>query len=63
MTPPISLLAPAQPLDGLGDDEFRLDLRVIESAAPLSVMMCATDDECGTTCAPSACATESNDPF
>jgi FxLD family lantipeptide len=54
------MLAP--PAITAGDDEFFLDLRVIESAAPLSVVMCATDDECGSTCAPSACATESNDP-
>jgi FxLD family lantipeptide len=62
MTPPVSLLAPASAVGGPGEDEFRLDLRVIESAAPLVVVMCSTDDECGSTCAPSACATASNDP-
>jgi FxLD family lantipeptide len=43
-------------------DEFRLDLRVIESATALAVVRCPTDDECGSTCEPSACSTSSNDP-
>jgi FxLD family lantipeptide len=43
--------------------EFTLDLRVIESDTPLTVVMCSTDDNCGSTCEPSACATSSNDPF
>ena len=68
MTPPASLvdLAPPGPADGsesiLSPDEFRLDLRVIESATALAVVRCPTDDECGSTCAPSACSTSSNDP-
>ena len=68
MTPPASLvdLAPPGPADGsessLALDEFRLDLRVIESATALAVVRCPTDDECGSTCEPSACNTSSNDP-
>jgi len=53
-------LAPPGPAD---DDEFVLDLRVTESGSPLTVISCATDDQCGSTCQPSACNTSSNDPF
>jgi FxLD family lantipeptide len=61
MTSLASLLDLAPP--GLADDgEFLLDLRVIESGSPLAVVSCATDDQCGSTCAPSACSTSSNDP-
>jgi FxLD family lantipeptide len=63
MTLPTSLLDLAPPPSPVDDDEFTLDLRVIESDTALAVVRCATDDECGTTCAPSACATSSNDPF
>ena len=67
MTSPASLVDLAPPSGLLGDDlsldEFRLDLRVIESATALAVVRCPTDDECGSTCAPSACNTSSNDPF
>jgi FxLD family lantipeptide len=68
MTPGTSLvdLASTAPADGeppLTLDDFRLDLRVIESPTALAAMRCATDDNCGSTCAPSACSTESNDPF
>lgn len=68
MTPPASLvdLAPPGPADGSESpfhlDDFRLDLRVIESATALAVVRCPTDDECGSTCEPSACSTSSNDP-
>jgi FxLD family lantipeptide len=68
MTPIASLadLAPPGPANGespLTLEDFRLDLRVIESAAADAAVRCATDDNCGSTCAPSACSTESNDPF
>lgn len=62
MTPPPAAFAPTLPAADLDEDEFRLDLRIIESASPLVVVMCATDDSCGTTCKPSACASNSNDP-
>jgi FxLD family lantipeptide len=68
MTPAASLadLAPPAPADGgphLSMQDFQLDLRIIESATALAVVRCATDDNCGSTCAPSACSTESSDPF
>jgi len=50
----------AVPVD---DDEFTLDMRVIESTTPLVVMMCDTSDGCGSTCSTTACNTSSNDPF
>ena len=62
----VDLAPPPGPLDGseipLDLDDFRLDLRVIESATALAVVRCPTDDECGSTCEPSACNTSSNDP-
>ncbi|SDI20211.1 FxLD family lantipeptide [Sinosporangium album] len=48
--------------DGVADEEFELDMRVVEATTPLVTMMCATDDGCGTTCSTSACSTSSNDP-
>jgi FxLD family lantipeptide len=62
MTSPLATLAPPIPDNDTDEDEFQLDLRIIESATPLVVVMCSTDDNCGTTCKPSACATSSNDP-
>lgn len=44
------------------DDEFTLDLRVIELATPLTPAMCDTSDGCGSTCSTSACNTSSSDP-
>lgn len=63
MTPPVSL--PSAPAEDAGagiEDEFELDMRVIEATTPLVTMMCSTDDQCGSTCEDSACATSSNDP-
>jgi FxLD family lantipeptide len=60
--PPSTVLATATAAPP-GDDEFTLDLRVIESITPLITMMCDTSDGCGSTCSGSACATNSNDPF
>lgn len=49
--------------DGVvGDDEFELDMRVVEAATPLVIMMCDTSNGCGSTCATTACSTASNDP-
>jgi FxLD family lantipeptide len=59
MTPPVALAVP----EAASDDEFELDMRVIESATPLVIMMCDTDDTCGSTCETTACQTSSNDPF
>lgn len=46
----------------VSDDDFILDMTVVESTTPLVTMMCATDDGCGSTCSTSACSTSSNDP-
>lgn len=62
MTPTVSL-ATATPDAEIADDEFDLDLRVIETAAPLAIMMCDTSDGCGSTCSTSACNSSSGDPF
>ena len=61
MTPAASLTAARPAAAGIAD-EFELDLRVVESAAPLAIMMCDTSDNCGTTCSTTACNTSSNDP-
>ncbi|MEV5704854.1 FxLD family lanthipeptide [Actinoallomurus sp. NPDC052274] len=44
------------------DEEFMLDMRVVEQLTPIASMMCGTGDGCGSTCSTSACATGSNDP-
>ncbi|MFI5863676.1 FxLD family lanthipeptide [Streptomyces sp. NPDC051546] len=46
----------------LGD--FDLDLRVVESAAPVANLLRATDDGCGSSCGGSstACASFTGDP-
>lgn len=47
---------------GVTDDEFELDMTVVEATTPIVVMMCDTSDGCGSTCSTSACSTSSNDP-
>lgn len=47
----------------LDDGEFELDLRVVESTAPIVAADCDTSDGCGNTCQTSACSSHSNDPF
>ncbi|MEU1812749.1 FxLD family lanthipeptide [Micromonospora aurantiaca (nom. illeg.)] len=44
------------------EDDFVLDMRVVESTTPLVIMMCSTSDGCGTSCSTSACTTKSCDP-
>ena len=46
----------------LSDDDFVLDMRVVESTTPLVIMMCSTSDGCGSTCSTSACSSRSSDP-
>jgi len=46
----------------LTDEDFQLDMRVVESTTPLVTMMCSTSDGCGSTCSGSACNSRSNDP-
>lgn len=44
------------------EDDFVLDMRVVESTTPLVIMMCSTSDGCGSSCSTSACTTKSCDP-
>lgn len=61
MSPTAMLDAPT--LDSeFSDDEFELDMTVVEAMTPIVVLMCGSDDGCGSTCSGSACATSSNDP-
>jgi FxLD family lantipeptide len=62
MTPFTAVLAPASVPSEAYPFDVDLDLRVIEAAGPLVITMCSTDDNCGSTCAPSACSSISDDP-
>lgn len=44
------------------DDEFALDLRIVESFEPISQLRCDTSDGCGNTCETSACNSFTNNP-
>lgn len=61
MPPTLTLDAPDLDTE-VGDDEFELDMTVVEATTPIVVLMCDTSDGCGSTCSNSACATSSNDP-
>ncbi|GGN93630.1 hypothetical protein GCM10010112_82080 [Actinoplanes lobatus] len=58
MAPPTATLTP--PAEDVTEDDFRLDMRVVELAIPLGAE-CNTDDGCGETCDTSACSTSSFD--
>lgn len=62
----VPLLAPAPTAasdpEFLTEEDFQLDMRVVESTTPLVTMMCSTSDGCGSTCSTSACSSRSNDP-
>jgi FxLD family lantipeptide len=63
MAPSLTLDATeALDFSDVADEEFELDMRVVEAATPLVIMMCDTSDGCGSTCSTSACSTSSNDP-
>ncbi|MFC0862171.1 FxLD family lanthipeptide [Sphaerimonospora cavernae] len=64
MAPSLTLDAPEtlNVGDVTADEEFELDMRVVEATTPLVIMMCDTSDGCGNSCSTSACATSSNDP-
>lgn len=64
MSPSLTLDATDVPdlVDAAPEEEFELDMRVVEATTPLVIMMCDTSDGCGTTCSTSACSTSSNDP-
>ncbi|MEV7778284.1 FxLD family lanthipeptide [Kitasatospora sp. NPDC088351] len=38
------------------DGDFDLDLRIVEGADPVAALLRSTDDNCGSTCSGSACA-------
>ncbi|WP_244295916.1 FxLD family lanthipeptide [Micromonospora orduensis] len=63
MAPPTAILD-ALPTDAevVTDDDFVLDMRVVEATTPLVTMACSTSDGCGSSCGTSACATSSYDP-
>jgi FxLD family lantipeptide len=50
----------ALPADGLADDDFELDIKVVISESPLTVFMCPTSDGCGNTCENGASACQSS---
>ncbi|WP_405087567.1 FxLD family lanthipeptide [Microbispora sp. NBC_01389] len=63
MAPSLTLDAPeALSTADVTDEEFELDMRVVEATTPLVIMMCDTSDGCGNSCSTSACSTSSNDP-
>lgn len=62
---PLLALDATEALDPTGtvaEEDFELDMRVVEATTSLVVMMCDTGDGCGSTCSTSACSTSSNDP-
>jgi FxLD family lantipeptide len=44
------------------DMDFTLDVRVIEASLPVAELMRSTSDNCGSTCAGTACTTRADDP-
>ena len=62
MVPPTATLTAPTAQASIPDDDFVLDMRVVEATTPLVVMMCSTSDGCGQTCSTSACSTSSYDP-
>ncbi|WP_030021723.1 FxLD family lanthipeptide [Streptomyces monomycini] len=46
----------APPAEGLTDDDFQLDVRVVVSESPAYNFNCPTSDGCGDTCANGASA-------
>jgi FxLD family lantipeptide len=57
----MSILTPESPTAVLEDDDFVLDMRVVETLTPL-LGNCATDDGCGNSCQTSACSTGAANP-
>jgi FxLD family lantipeptide len=62
MAPPTTVLDTPAAAEAVTDDDFELDMRVVEATTPLVVMMCNTSNGCGSTCSTSACSTSSDDP-
>ncbi|GAA4921856.1 FxLD family lantipeptide [Stackebrandtia albiflava] len=57
-----TMLADLQPSISF-DDDFTLNLTVVESLEPIAQLRCDTSDGCGSTCATSACNSATNNPF
>lgn len=57
-----STLALVDDVEGGFEEEFNLDLRVIEAAHPIAKLLCDTSDGCGSTCSGSACNSNANNP-
>jgi FxLD family lantipeptide len=51
-----------EPVVEFDEDDFRLDLRVVEAAHPIAKLSCDTSDGCGQTCSGSACNSQANNP-
>ncbi|MBM2623426.1 FxLD family lanthipeptide [Actinoplanes sp. LDG1-06] len=62
MAPPTAVVESPTIDQPLTDDDFELDMTVVESTTPLVIMMCSTSDGCGNTCDTSACSTSAYDP-
>lgn len=49
----------AVPMDTMGvDEEFDLDVRVVEAGEPVGALLRNTDDNCGSTCSGTACVSQ-----
>ncbi|QSB14158.1 FxLD family lanthipeptide [Natronosporangium hydrolyticum] len=60
--PPVLMLDEADTSTPIPDEEFELDLRVVQTTAAVTSMRCDTSDNCGATCGTSACNSGSLDP-
>jgi FxLD family lantipeptide len=46
-------------MDTMGvDEEFDLDVRVVEAGEPVGALLRNTDDNCGSTCSGTACVSQ-----
>ena len=45
------------------EEDFELDVRVVEATTPLAAMTCDSSNGCGSTCSTSACSSSSYDPI
>lgn len=46
----------------IDDDEFTLDLRVVEATEPVPALLRSTSDNCGSTCSGTACTSTMSYP-
>ncbi|WP_230885174.1 FxLD family lanthipeptide [Planomonospora sp. ID82291] len=58
-----TIQTPLGPSTGeIPEEEFELDMRVIEASMPMPILACSTDDGCNPSCS-SSCAIAMADPF